>query len=361
MYAVANWIEVLRTCNLSKDRRMDVVSKWLLITRACVFSMTLLSAVIGALLAGLAGPISWPALGLVAAGLLLAHAANNMVNDYFDVRNGVDTKGYPRTEYAPHPILDKMLSIKGLLLAILLCNVLDLAVALTLVWWRGWLVMGFAVAGLALSVFYVAPPLRLKHNGLGEVAIFCIWGPLMIGGTYLALTGTLPAAALWGSAPYGLAVMAVVIGKHLDKRKKDAQRKVRTLPVLLGDGGGRALMGVLVLAFYAATIVLTVLRLLPWSALLALASLPRGIRVLQMLSKPMPATPAAAFRIAEKQIPRDLREKFNPETGRGFPLWPLWFVVWGVWWVRFAGLFFVAGLGLAFFEARIAAWVVGLL
>ena len=36
-----NWREVLTTQNLSQGRRMDPVSRWLLITRASVFPMTL--------------------------------------------------------------------------------------------------------------------------------------------------------------------------------------------------------------------------------------------------------------------------------------------------------------------------------
>jgi len=38
-----NWAEVLRTQNLSSDQTMDGVSRWLLITRASVFPMTLTS------------------------------------------------------------------------------------------------------------------------------------------------------------------------------------------------------------------------------------------------------------------------------------------------------------------------------
>ena len=34
------------------------------------------------------------------------------------------------------------------------------------------LVIGFALAGLFLSVFYVAPPFNLKRHGLGELDVF---------------------------------------------------------------------------------------------------------------------------------------------------------------------------------------------
>jgi 1,4-dihydroxy-2-naphthoate octaprenyltransferase len=50
MSIIANWREVLQTANLSPEKRMDVVSRWLIITRAAVFSMTLTSGLIGGLL-----------------------------------------------------------------------------------------------------------------------------------------------------------------------------------------------------------------------------------------------------------------------------------------------------------------------
>ena len=48
---VQNWGEILRTQNLSHGQPMDLVSRWLLITRASVFPMTILSGLIGGLLA----------------------------------------------------------------------------------------------------------------------------------------------------------------------------------------------------------------------------------------------------------------------------------------------------------------------
>ncbi len=118
------------------------------------------------------------------------------------------------------------------------------------------------------------------------------------------------------------------------------------------------MMGGLVLGFYALIAALVAVRFMPWSVLLVFITLPRGIKVAQTLGLPMPDTPAAAFRIAYKQIPRDLRERFDPSKHEGnFPLWPLWYVVWGVWWVRSAGAFFVLGLGLAFLENPLLSWL----
>src|SRR5437868_13465751 len=86
-----NWRKIIATGNMPEGRRMDVVSRWLLITRACVFSMTLTSGLIGGLLAATtAAHPHWGYFGLALVGLVLAHATNNMINDYFDTTGGVD-------------------------------------------------------------------------------------------------------------------------------------------------------------------------------------------------------------------------------------------------------------------------------
>jgi 1,4-dihydroxy-2-naphthoate octaprenyltransferase len=136
--------------------------------------------------------VDWGLLALAVVGLVLAHAANNMINDYFDTTGGVDTEGYVRALYAPHPILAGWVTKRQLAAAILTVNAIDAAIMLYLTAMRGPLIVAFALAGLFVSVFYVAPPIRLKHHGLGEPGVFLVWGPFMIGGSYFAATGEIP-------------------------------------------------------------------------------------------------------------------------------------------------------------------------
>ena len=116
MSLIANWKEVLDTANLSPDKERDTVSKWLIITRAAVFTMTFTSGLIGVLLA-IAQVDNPNGLNLFLAvfGLVLAHASNNMTNDYFDMEVGVDTDEYARALYAPHPVLSGLLTKRKLM------------------------------------------------------------------------------------------------------------------------------------------------------------------------------------------------------------------------------------------------------
>src|SRR5579875_281433 len=300
-----NWRQILATGNLPAGRRLDAVSRWLLITRACVFSMTLTGGLIG----------------LALAGLVVAHAANNMINDFFDTTGGVDTAEYTRALYAPHPLLAGLVSRRGLLAAIAAANLLDLAILVVLAAARGWPVVAFALAGLFVSVFYVAPPLRLKHHGLGEPGVFLVWGPLMIGGTYYVTAGALPAWVWLASVPYAITVTSVLVGKHIDKYEQDRARGIRTLPVLLGRTASLRLNQALMIAFYLVVGALVATRSLgPGVALVALA-LPRLARVLRAYAAPPPAAPPPGYRI-----------------------WPLWYVALAFAHNRLAGGLFVLGL-----------------
>src|SRR3954471_13605649 len=254
---LATWRYVFNTANLPQGmtRPPDAISKWLVINRAAVFSMTGTSGLIGALLAigasRLTGEVSvdYGLLLLAVVGLVVAHAANNMINDYFDLEGGIDTDDYVRALYAPHPILSGWVTKRQLGVAILLVNAIDVAIMLALTAARGPLVIAFALAGLFVSVFYVAPPIRLKHRGLGEPGVFVVWGPQMVACTFFVATGALPAWVWIASLPYAILVTTVLFGKHIDKIEADTKKGVRTLPAILGERRARPVARAMMIGF----------------------------------------------------------------------------------------------------------------
>ncbi|MCI0826972.1 MAG: prenyltransferase [Chloroflexi bacterium] len=320
---LANWKEVMDTANLSPDKDMDLVSKWLIITRAAVFTMTATSAVIGGLLAAaVADNPDWVNFALATFGLLIAHAGNNMNNDYFDLEGGVDTEDYARALYAPHPVLGGLVSQRRLGGAVLLANALDLIILIVLALRTGWPAVFFALAGLFISFFYVAPPLKLKHHALGELGVFLVWGPLMIGGTYFVTAGSLPTLGVWlATIPYGIAVITVLMGKHIDKVEADTAKQIRTLPVVLGKKTSLRLNVALMVGFYGVVLALVLTGTLGIWLLLVVLALPRLRAVLKLYREPKPSEP--------------------PE---GYTVWPLWYVSGAFYHNKRAGLLFVAGL-----------------
>jgi 1,4-dihydroxy-2-naphthoate octaprenyltransferase len=319
--AVENWGEILRTQNLSAGKPMDLISRWLLITRASVFPMTLTSGAIGGLLAVGAPDTNWLYFTAALFGLLVAHAANNMINDYFDLEGGVDTQDYVRAQYAPHPVLSGLISKTGLIVAIAIVNLIDLGILVFLTQRRGWPVALFALLGLFISVFYVAPPLKLKHRGFGEPGVAIVWGPLMISGTYFVTAGTLPPWVLVASLPYALLVTTVLMGKHVDKLEADSAKGIHTLPVILGRERSLFLTQQLLVAFFVLVPCLVLTGTLSLWTLLVFLAMPKLLQVLKVLSRAKPDAPPP-----------------------GYPLWPLWYVAWCFLVTRRAGALFVAGL-----------------
>ena len=175
--------------------------------------------------------------------------------------------------------------------------------------------------GLFVSVFYVAPPIRLKHHGLGEPGVFLVWGPLMVGGTFLAATGTIPGWVLLASVPYALIVTSVLFGKHIDKIEADKKKGVRTMPVLLGERNARITAQLLMIAFYPIVLFAAAVGWIgPWVALVVLG-IPRLVQVLKVFNQPRPEVP--------------------PHSYVG---WPLWFVGQAFVHTRRAGALLVVGL-----------------
>jgi 1,4-dihydroxy-2-naphthoate octaprenyltransferase len=317
------WRYVMNHANMPDGVEVDWFSKWLIVTRAAVFSMTATSGLIGGLLAiGTAGvAVNYWYLALSVIGLVIAHASNNMINDYFDLEGGVDTDEYVRALYAPHPILSGWLSKAQLRNAILLMNVLDLAILVFLVWVRGPWVAAFALGGLFISVFYVAPPIKLKHRGLGEPGVFVVWGPLMIAGTYFVATGTLPAWVWIASLPYAILVTTVLFGKHIDKISADTAKGIHTLPVILGEARSRWVAQALMIAFYPIVAGSALIGWIGPFVMLVVLGIPMLLTVLRQFSVPRPESP--------------------PKSYVG---WPLWFVGGAFIHTRRAGGLLIVGL-----------------
>ena len=315
---LTRWKMAIDGCNVPQIELADGFTRWLVISRACVFSMSLTSGMIGLLIAAEQGTVNW-LLGILAViGVVFAHAANNLINDWGDVRQGVDTEDYPRAQYSPHPILGGLTTPKRLLGAALLLNLFDAAIMMYLFTQRGALIIGFALAGLLLSISYTS---FLKRAGLGELTALIVWGPLMIGGTAFAASGVLT-PAIWAlTLPYGLIVASVLVGKHVDKIDADKEVGVRSIPVLLGEKNSLILNKISFVLFYVIVIALVAFRYTgPW-VLLTFLAFGRLRETWDAYSKPKP--------------------KKAPE---GWTVWPLWYVGWAMHFNRQAGEFFVMGM-----------------
>ena len=276
-------------------RALDAVSKFLYSARCIILVISAQAALIAGLLAATDRQFDWLSFVLVLVGLVAAHMISNLSNDYFDFRRGNDTPESPRRRYTLHPLASGVLEPRVLLSGLALLAAIALAIAAFFILQRGWTAVLFAAAGTALLFLYDAAPVPLKSIGLGELAVFLVWGPLMVGGGYAMITGHVSASAFLVSIPYGLGVMSILVAKHIDQLEFDAKRQIRTLPVLIGEKAARRLNIATVASMYLVTIGLIAFGWLSPFVALVVVLLPRAVHTLAVMSRGRPAEPPPGY------------------------------------------------------------------
>jgi 1,4-dihydroxy-2-naphthoate octaprenyltransferase len=276
-------------------RSLDAVSKFLYAARSVILVISAQAAIIAGLLAAIAGHFVWGSFLGILIGFVVAHMISNLSNDYFGFKRGHDTPDSPRMRYTVHPLASGVLEKRTLLTGLTILVLIGAAITTYFIIERGWLAVGFAAAGISLLFLYDAAPTPLKSMGLGELAVLLVWGPLMIGGGFTMITGQSSPDVLFASVPYGLGVMTILNGKHIDQINFDSHRHIRTLPVLIGESAARALNIIALIAIYGAVATLIAVgRLTPFAGVIVVA-LPQAVRAIQVMSRGRPAVPPVGY------------------------------------------------------------------
>ena len=237
MWRKASW-QLIKMDDKKEWDALDVVSKWLIATRSAVTLVTVYSCIIAGILAARDGYFSWVPFLIVTLGLFLAHGTNNLLNDYTDYSRGLDTGNYFRTQYGVHPLVQGFFTKPQQLRWFFISGVLATLTGVYALFYRGFnpVVIGLFAFGAVVLLAYTYP---FKYWGLGEFAIFLIWGPIMIGGVYFVLSGVWNWNVVLAGVPYGLGVASINVGKHIDKLDDDKARGVGTFPVRVGEAFAR--------------------------------------------------------------------------------------------------------------------------
>ncbi len=304
MWRKAIW-QLIKLDDKKEWDALDVISKWLIATRSAVTLVTVYSCVIAGLLAWRDQTFSWIPWIILTIGLFIAHGTNNLLNDYTDFNRGVDKDNYFRTQYGVHPLVQGFWTRSQQIQWFLASGVIATLSGFFALFYTGFnpVVIGLFAFGALILLFYTWP---LKYWALGELAIFLIWGPIMIAGVYFVLArGVTP--NLWNVAlagiPFGLSVASINVGKHIDKRNDDLAKGVGTFPVRAGERFARRInQAALILIYLVILYLVFVPRYFSPILLIVFFAFKDAITAIKFLNKPRPAEPP-----------------------KGYPAWPTWF------------------------------------
>jgi 1,4-dihydroxy-2-naphthoate octaprenyltransferase len=162
------------------------------------------------------------------------------------------------------------------------------------------IVAGLFAFGALVLLSYTYP---FKYWGMGELAIFLIWGPVMIGAVYLVLSGTWNWNVVLAGVPYGLGVASINVGKHIDKLEDDKKKGVGTFPVRVGERTARFVDQFALILIYVVILYLVLVpRYFTPVMLIVFFAFRHALSAIKTLNQPRPA-----------------------QAPPGYPAWPTWF------------------------------------
>ena len=336
MWRKASW-ELIKMDNKQEWDALDVISKWLIATRSAVTPVTVYTCIIAGMLAWRDNYFAWLPWLIVTVGLFVAHGTNNILNDYTDFSRGVDKDNYFRTQYGVHPLVQGFFTKPQQIRWFLVSGVLASLSGIYALFYTSFspIILGLFAFGAIALLAYTYP---FKYWGVGEFAIFLIWGPIMVTGVYLVLalgnggnTANMWQVALAG-VPFGLSVASINIGKHIDKMKDDKVKGVGTFPVRVGQTFARYTDIFSIVMAYGIVIYLVATGYFSTFMLLILFAAQRAMYAIFALSKPRPDAAPQGF------------EAF----------WPTWFSGFCFYHNRSFGGLFVVGILLDTFFRKVS-------
>jgi 1,4-dihydroxy-2-naphthoate octaprenyltransferase len=248
------------------------------ILRPFAYTASVIPVLAGAALASVDGLFAWAPFVAALIGGVLIHSGTNIVNEIYDVRKGIDTITSPR---ASHAIVTGRLRERQAYAVALVAFGLAVVCGLYLVVLRGPAIVVLGLLGLAGGYFYTAPPFQYKFHALGVPLVFVLMGPLMVVGSYFAISGEWSATALIVSIPVGCLVAAILHGNEWRDIGEDTRAGIVTLSSRIGrDWAHYSYVGLVVAAYISLGLTVAV-GLLPATTMIAIASLPYLVRVIR--------------------------------------------------------------------------------
>lgn len=216
---------------------------------------------------------------LATVGLLIAHAAVNIFNDYFDAKSGLDFKT-DRTPFSggSGATPNGLMTIQQDLLLGIICFILLIPIGTFFVWEKGMMLLPLLIAAALLIILYT--PIILK-SGYPEWSPGLGLGILPVMGAYYVHTGAYSCTAFIASVPSYLLVHNLLLLNEFPDVEADKTVNRRTLPIVIGKKKAAYVFSLFVMLVYVWIIWGVISRNMPVFTLLTLLTLPIAISVIK--------------------------------------------------------------------------------
>lgn len=207
------------------------IKEWFIVTRYWSFAVSTMPVIVTFAYLFSKGLVpaevkSYVIFALCLLGVVLLHAAGNVLSDWYDFRTGVDNEN----AFAVPNLVFKHFEPREYLCFSIILFVAGCAagIAITLLSGTGLLIIGGV--GVLLTALYSF----FKYHALGDLDIFIIFGVLTVLGTAYAITGSFVPQAMTLSLPVGVITVSVLHANNTFDTETDRAAGIKTFAMLIG-------------------------------------------------------------------------------------------------------------------------------
>ncbi len=168
---------------------------------------------------------------LSAAAIYLVEIAKNALNEVVDYLSGDDPSVAPEniTPFSggKKTITGGLLTVAQSAVISVCCYAACALIGFTIVLFHDFNTLWIGVAGVGLSILYSLPPFKLCYRGLGEFTVGLTFGPLLMAGICVVMTGALSLPAMVCSISLGFLIANLLwINQYPDYEADKAANKM---------------------------------------------------------------------------------------------------------------------------------------
>ena len=226
----------------------------------------------GAGAAAVEGSVQWDRSLLALLGLVAAHIAVNSLNEWSDMRRGIDLNTVRTPFSGGSGTLPAGAAPLGAALGLgIATSLISLVVGLWFTWAVGWGFLPFLLVGAFFITGYTD---ALARIGIGEVAAGLGLGGMAVSGTAFVQAGTMGSVVVWASVPAFLMTFNLLLLNEFPDENADREGGRKNLVLLLGRPGAARVYAMAALLTPIWIVAGVLLSILPtWALLGALPSL----------------------------------------------------------------------------------------
>ena len=218
---------------------------------------------------------------LLILSVAMFHTAGNLLSDYNDYINGIDTKD----ALCVRSLVDGRFSrseirIYGLASMAAAC----LAGSAILIFVQPESILPIVITGVLTAVGTSSYHL-MKYRALGEIHIILFFGIMPAIATSLILSGSLDADVILLTLCYFPSIAAILLANNIRDIKTDTQANIKTIAMIAGGKKAYAMYISLLVIQPVSTLLLIAAGILPITSLVTLLSLPLFFKCIRIVRK----------------------------------------------------------------------------